>query len=249
MNGRFANQVVMITGATRGIGFSLARAFHREGARIFLSATSAEGISEAIKRLGAGPECAGEAADLVRPEAAQSVVDAAIEQFGQLDILVNNAGLTTSTGLWEVSTDEWDQIHAVNLRSVFFASRAAALAMRDGGGGSIVNVSSIAGQTGGLAGNPAYASAKAGVIGLTRSLARQLAPHDIRVNAVAPADIETDMTAEWPQELRERLIAITPLGRFAEPDEVAETVLLLAGSGGSFITGQTININGGAYMG
>jgi 3-oxoacyl-[acyl-carrier protein] reductase len=120
--------------------------------------------------------------------------------------------------------------------------------MRERGGGSILNISSIAGQHGGLAGSPAYASAKAGVIGLTRSLARRFAPHGIRVNCIAPADIETDMTANWPQELRDRLIAMTPLSRFGAADEVSFAAVFLASAEASFITGQTLSINGGALM-
>ena len=120
--------------------------------------------------------------------------------------------------------------------------------MRDRKAGSIVNVSSIAGQHGGIAGSPAYASSKAAVIGLTRSLARRFAPIGVRVNCIAPADIETDMTASWPQELRDRLNALTPLGRFGRAGEVAGAVTFLASDEASFITGQTISINGGAFM-
>jgi len=120
--------------------------------------------------------------------------------------------------------------------------------MRDRGGGSILNVSSIAGQNGGIAGSPAYASSKAAVIGLTKSLARRFAPLAIRVNCLAPADIETDMTAGFPPELRERLIAITPLGRFGAVDEVTGAAVFLAAAESSYITGQTLSVNGGAYM-
>jgi 3-oxoacyl-[acyl-carrier protein] reductase len=139
-------------------------------------------------------------------------------------------------------------VHDVNLRAVFFLSREAARAMQERGGGSIVNVSSIAGQHGGVAGSPAYASSKAAVIGLTRSLARRFAQSGIRVNCIAPADIETDMTAGWPQALRDRLIAMTPLARFGAVEEVSGAAAFLASDEASFITGQTLSINGGAFM-
>jgi 3-oxoacyl-[acyl-carrier protein] reductase len=162
--------------------------------------------------------------------------------------VVNNAGVISRAGEWDLTPDEWDRVHAVNLRSVFFISRAAALAMRAAGQGSILTVSSIAGQHGGIAGSPAYASSKAAVIGLTRSLARRFAPLRIRVNCIAPADIETDMTATWPQDLRDRLNALTPLGRFGSVEEVAGAAVFLASDEASFITGQTLSINGGAFM-
>jgi 3-oxoacyl-[acyl-carrier protein] reductase len=135
------------------------------------------------------------------------------------------------------------------LRATFFVARDSAVAMRRNGGGSIINVSSIAGQHGGVAGSPAYASSKAAVIGLTRSLARRFAPHNIRVNGIAPADIETDMTANWPQDLRDRLNALTPMNRFGTTDEVTGAAVFLASDEASFVTGQTLSINGGAYMG
>jgi 3-oxoacyl-[acyl-carrier protein] reductase len=150
--------------------------------------------------------------------------------------------------LWSTSPDEWDRVHDVNLRATFFVAQQAAKSMRDHGKGSILNVSSIAGQHGGVAGSPAYASSKAAVIGLTKSLARRFAPHGIRVNCISPADIETDMTANWPAELRDKLNSLTPLGRFGTIDEVNGAAIFLASDEASFITGQTLSINGGAYM-
>ena len=239
---RLAGKVALVTGGSRGIGQAIVKAFLAEGARVVLTGTSAksiEGFDDA--------DCAGIVADLAAPDAPQRIVDTALERFGALDVLVNNAGVSSGSNVWEVTAEEWDRLLNINLRSVFFLSQAAARCMR-GRGGSIVNVSSIAGQNGGLAGSPAYAAAKAGVIGLTRSLARRLAPERIRVNCLSPADIETDMTARWPQPLRERLIAITPLGRFGSVDEVSGAAVFLASDEASFITGQTLAINGGAYM-
>jgi 3-oxoacyl-[acyl-carrier protein] reductase len=234
---RLAGKVALVTGGSRGIGRAIVKAFLAEGADVAWTATSANSAAGG-----------GIVADLAVPDAPAKVVEATLERFGRIDVLVNNAGVASGSGVWEVTAEEWDRLLNVNLRSVFFLSQAAARSMR-GRGGSIVNVSSIAAQNGGLAGSPAYAAAKAGVIGLTRSLARRLAPERIRVNCISPADIDTDMTARWPDALRERLIAITPLGRFAAADEVSGAAVFLASDEASFITGQTLSVNGGAYMG
>ena len=149
-----------------------------------------------------------------------------------------------------MTPEQWDRVATVNLRAVFFCAREAAKAMRDRGqGGSIISLASVAGQIGGVATGPAYVAAKAGVIGLSRSLARHFAPFAVRVNCIAPADIETDMTAAWPEELRARLTAMTPLGRFGTADEVAGAAVYLASDEASYVTGQTLNVNGGLYMG
>lgn len=245
---RLAGKVAIVTGGTRGIGRGIAAAYLREGARVLITGTDAARAQAVAGELSTTGDCAGIAADLTRMEAIQPIVDAALARFGRIDVLVNNAGIGSGTSVWDVSVDEWDRIVDVNLRASFFLSVAAARVMRTSGGGSLLNVSSIAGQNGGIAGSPAYAAAKAGVIGLTRALARRFAPDRIRVNALSPADIETDMTAGWPRELRDRLIAITPLARFGEIDEVTGAAVFLASDEASYITGQVLSINGGAYM-
>jgi 3-oxoacyl-[acyl-carrier protein] reductase len=245
---RLDGKTALITGGTRGIGFALVEAFLRQGARVAFSGTSEQSVDRATARLQAREDCVGVVSDLANAEAAAQLVDAAVRRLGIVSILVNNAGVGSGSSAWEVTPEEWDRVLNVNLRAVFFASQAVARSMR-GAGGAIVNVSSIAGQNGGVAGSPAYAAAKAGVIGLTRSLARQFAAEGIRVNCLSPADIETDMTAGWPPALRERLVAATPLGRFAQPTELAGAAVFLASDEASFITGQTLAVNGGAYMG
>lgn len=245
---RLGGKTALITGGTRGIGFALVEAFLAEGARVAFSGTSEQSVERAASRLPARKDCVGLASDLASAEAAAKLVDAAVRRLGPVSIVINNAGVGSSSSAWEVTPEEWDRVLNVNLRAVFFVSQAAARVMR-GAGGAIVNVSSIAGQNGGIAASPAYAAAKAGVIGLTRSLARQFAAEGIRVNCLSPADIETDMTAGWPLALRERLVAATPLGRFAEPAELAGAALFLASDEASFVTGQTLAVNGGAYMG
>jgi 3-oxoacyl-[acyl-carrier protein] reductase len=244
---RLDGKVALVTGGTRGIGAAIVRAFMKEGARVAYSGASAASIAKAAAVFGS--EAQGFPANLADPAAPDALMEAFIAKFGRIDILVNNAGIVSRASEWELDAAEWDRVHAVNTRAVFFLARAAARSMREHTSGSIVNVSSIAGQHGGIAGSPAYGSSKAAVIGLTRSLARRFAPIGVRVNCIAPADIETDMTANWPEELRNRLNALTPLGRFGSVEEVAGAVTLLASDEASFITGQTLSVNGGAYMG
>lgn len=240
---RLAGKIALVTGGTRGIGAGIARAFLSEGATVAFSGTSSASIEKADLK-GAS----GFVSDLADPDAPAKLIDVVVTRFGGLDVLVNNAGVGSRASEWELTPEEWDRVHAVNLRAVFFLAREAAKSMRERGGGSIVNVSSIAGQNGGIAGSPAYASSKGAVITLTRSLARRFAPHRIRVNCLSPADIETDMTAGWPQELRERLIAITPLARFGAVNEVTGAAVFFASDESTYVTGQTLSINGGAFM-
>ena len=211
------------------------------------SGTTPQSVQATEARVGDRERCRGIVAELSAQDAGPRLFERAEEQLGSVEVVVNNAGVASGSDALAVTPEEWDRIVNINLRTVFFLSQAAARSMR-GRGGSIINVSSIAGQNGGIAGSPAYAAAKAGVIGLTRSLARRFAAERIRVNCVAPADIETDMTAGWPAPLRERLVALTPLGRFGRPDEVSGAAVFLASEDSSFVTGQTLSINGGAYM-
>jgi 3-oxoacyl-[acyl-carrier protein] reductase len=246
---RLAGKIALVTGGTRGIGRALVAAFLAEGASVAFSGSTEASVEVARRGLSPAAHAEGIVADLADPSAPERIVAAVLARLGRIDVLVNNAGVISRAGEWDLTPEEWDRVHDVNLRAVFFLARDAARAMREsGGGGSILNVSSIAGQNGGLAGSPAYASSKAAVIGLTRSLARRFAPHRIRVNCIAPADIETDMTAGWPQELRDSLIAVTPLGRFGTADEVGGAAVFLASEEASFVTGQTLSINGGAFM-
>jgi 3-oxoacyl-[acyl-carrier protein] reductase len=241
-------RTALVTGATRGIGLAVASALRAAGAAVFISGRTEGSVASARERIGGGDNCRGAARDLATPGSAEALVADTIAAFGGLDILINNAGAVSTAPIDELEPEEWNRILAVNLSAPFFACKAARAALRLSTHASIVNVSSIAGQTGGLAGSPAYAAAKAGIIGLTRNLARQFAPDGIRVNAVAPADIETDMTAGWPEDLRRRLIAITPQARFGSVDETVGAFLFLAGDQASFVTGQTLSVNGGAYM-
>ncbi|GEP56966.1 SDR family NAD(P)-dependent oxidoreductase [Reyranella soli] len=249
----FAGKVVLVTGGTRGIGLELVRAFAAAGAIVAFAGKASETVEEGRRRLSSSPGVAdrlhGFVAELADAAAPRRLVDEVVAACGGIDVLVCNAGLVGSNDLWALEPEEWDRIVAVNLRAAFFCAREAAVSMRARGGGNIVNIASVAGQIGGAATGPAYVASKAGMIGLTKSLARHFAASHIRVNCVAPADIETDMTAGWPEELRQRLKAMTPLARFGHVGEVSRAVMYLAGEGASFVTGHTLNVNGGIYMG
>lgn len=246
---RFEGKAVLITGGTRGIGFELVRAFASAGADVLYTGTTPASVAQARLKLGDQAHVRSTVADLESPDAPPALIRDARQALGGLDVLVNNAGFTGTADPWSIDTAEWDRVQAVNLRAAYFCAREAAAVMAERGGGCIVNIASVAGQIGGAATGPAYVAAKAGLIGLTKSLARHLAPMGVRVNCIAPADIETDMTASWPDALRERLKAMTPLARFGKADEISGGVLFLAGPESGFITGQTLNINGGIYMG
>jgi 3-oxoacyl-[acyl-carrier protein] reductase len=245
---RLEGKVAVVTGGTRGIGLAIVQGYLREGARVVYSGTSEASLARAHAALPAGAECEGVVADLRDPANGALVLERASARFGGLDVLVNNAGTLSRRDEWETTPEDWDLVMSVNLRAVFFLSRDAARVMKIRGGGSIVNIASVAGQIGGIAGSPAYSAAKAGVLGLTKSLARRFAPLRIRVNAISPADIETDMTAGFPPEIRARLIAMTPLGRFGAVDEIVGAALYFAADESSYVTGQTLAVNGGLFM-
>jgi 3-oxoacyl-[acyl-carrier protein] reductase len=243
-------KVALVTGGTRGIGLGIAEALLAAGARVAIVGRNEASLSVACERLGPSSVLGGWTDDLSRPDAPARVVARTVETFGRIDILMNNAGIAGTVDFWAVQPEEWDRVQAINLRAAFFLAREAAQRMKTAGaGGSIVNLSSVAGQIGGVATGPAYVASKAGLIGLTKSLARHCAPFGVRVNCVAPADIETDMISGWSSETRQRLVGMTPLGRFGHRDEVASVAVFLASQASSYLTGQTINVNGGIYMG
>lgn len=247
---RFDGRVALVTGGTRGIGLACVRAFAAEGAVVVWTGSSMASVERARARMPESAADNGVPVDLAQPAAPGQMVAAVASRHGRLDVIVNNAGIMDADAdPWAATVAEWDRVMAVNLRAAFFASRSAAELMREAGGGSIVMLGSIAGQIGGAATGPAYVASKAGLEGLTRSLARRFAPLGIRVNCVAPSGIETDMVAAWPPEARARVTAMTPLGRLGRPEETTQAVLYLASDDSGYVTGQTLNVNGGAYMG
>ena len=244
---RLRGKATAVTGATRGIGRAIALAFAREGAQVLVhgrDAVAGQAVAAAIESMGG--RARWHEADLAAPGAGPGVVAAALAAFGRLDVLVNNAGLFQRKPALEMTEAEWDTLLDVNLRSAFFCAQAAARAMRDRGqGGAIVNVASDAAWSGGI--NPCahYAASKAGMVSFTRSLARELAPFGIRVNALAPGLITTDMGATAGSLLSDLRI---PLGREGTAEEVAAAVVFLASDEASYVTGANLNLSGGLFL-
>jgi 3-oxoacyl-[acyl-carrier protein] reductase len=246
---QLAGKAAIVTGASRGLGRAIATAFAREGADLLVNyASRKEQAGEVAGAIaGMGRRAILHQADVSDAMQVRAMVHAAVAEFGQVDILVNNAGITLPKGLRETSEAEWDRVLAINLKGVFLCCQAVADAMIAQGGGRIINIASTAGQAGILSG-PAYCAAKAGVLGLTKCLARAFAPHNVLVNAISPAMIDTEILY-WrtPAQWKETLESI-PLKRLGHPDDLAEAAVFLASSGGNFITGATIDMNGGLYM-
>jgi 3-oxoacyl-[acyl-carrier protein] reductase len=244
----FDGRVVIVTGGTRGIGAAIAAFFAERGASVVVSGRDADRVQSAVKAMeGLGGRVVGLAADAAKREDADRLVDTAKQEFGRLDVVVNNAGITRDALLVRMKDDDWDRVMEVNLRGAFLMTRAAAKAMMRQRSGRIINIASAAGAMGN-AGQVNYSAAKAGLIGLTKASARELAHWSILVNAVAPGLIETDMSAAIPQAARQALLAQVPVGRIGTAREVAEVVGFLAGDGASYVTGQVFHVNGGLYM-
>ncbi len=243
-----AGRVAIVTGGTRGIGLAIARLLAEDGASVVVSGRDAARLDAAVKELESlGAPALGVPADATKREDADRLVEATRERFGRIDVLVNNAGITRDQLLVRMKDDDWDQVLDTNLRGVFLMTRAVGKVMMRQKSGRIINIASAAGAMG----NPGqvnYSAAKAGVIGLTKASGRELAHWNILVNAVAPGLIETDMAAAIPAEAREAMLQQVPLKRIGQGREVAEVVRFLAGDGASYITGQTIHVNGGLYV-
>jgi 3-oxoacyl-[acyl-carrier protein] reductase len=241
-------RVVIVTGGTRGIGAAIAAFLAERGASVVVSGRDADRVQSAAKAMeGLGGRVVGLAADAAKREDADRLVDTARQEFGRLDVVVNNAGITRDALLVRMKDDDWDRVMEVNLRGAFLMTRSAAKAMMRQRSGRIINIASTAGAMGN-AGQVNYSAAKAGLIGLTKASARELAHWSILVNAVAPGLIETDMSAAIPEAVREALLGQVPLGRIGTAREVAEVVGFLAGDGASYVTGQVFHVNGGLYM-
>ncbi|HYB43010.1 MAG TPA: 3-oxoacyl-[acyl-carrier-protein] reductase [Candidatus Methylomirabilis sp.] len=243
-----AGRVAIVTGGSRGIGLASARLLAEDGASVVVSGRDPARLDAATRELeAAGGAVLAVAGDVVRRDDVERLLESARERFGRVDVLVNNAGMTRDQLLVRMKDEDWDQVLDANLRGVFLMTRAVGKVMMRQRSGRIINISSTAGAMGN-AGQVNYSAAKAGVIGLTKAAARELAHWNILVNAIAPGLIETDMTASLSAEARDALLGQVPLKRIGAVREVAEVVRFLAGDGAAYITGQTIHVNGGLYM-
>ena len=243
------DQVALVTGASRGIGRAIGFALGQAGAYVIVNYrgnrdAADEALAAIIAAGGRGELCQFDiAAEDQVDEAVKKIVDA----HTKVDILVNNAGVTADNLLMRVKSADWDQVIGTNLKGTVLCTKIVSRHMVGQRYGRIINISSVVGQMGNV-GQSLYAASKAGIIGFTKTVAREVATRGITVNAVAPGFIETDMTAKLPEKLREEFIKKIPLGRFGTCAEVAEMIVFLAGAGAGYITGQVFNVNGGLYM-
>jgi len=244
LNGKIA----VVTGASRGIGRAIALELAGQGALVVASARN-EGLLDALvaEIKAAGGQALAVAGDVARSEDADRLIEAAVAAFGRVDILVNNAGITRDGLLLRMRDEDWDAVLDTNLKGAFVLTRAAAKVMTKQRFGRIINISSVVGEMGN-AGQANYCASKAGLIGLTKSNARELSKRNVTVNAITPGFISTDMTDELPEKVRAELLAQIPLGRFGESADIANAVLFLAADQSGYITGQVLGVNGGMYM-
>jgi len=246
------HQVALITGASSGIGRATAEAMAREGARVAVNylknGAGAEAAVAAIS--GSGGQAMAVRADVTSNADVRSMVEAVRKQWGRVDVLVNNAGdLIARRSLVDMTEDYWDQVMALNLKSVFLCVKAVWEEMAARHSGCIINITSIAGRNGGGPGAAAYAAAKGGLITYTKGLAKELAPHGVRVNSVAPGVIATPYHERYsPPELFQKYVAAIPMSRAGTSEEVADVVLFLASNAARYMTGETVEVNGGAWM-
>jgi 3-oxoacyl-[acyl-carrier protein] reductase len=245
---RLEGKSALITGSARGIGFEIALAFAAEGAAVAIADISAEEAAAAAKSVAekTGAKTLGLALDVTSEAACEKAVEEAGKIFGKLDILVNNAGIAKDNLVLRMKEADFDAVIGVNLKGAFLMAKAAAKPMLKARAGRIINISSVVGQSG-QAGQANYSASKAGLIGLTKSLAREFAPRQVLVNAVAPGFIRTRMTEGLKDEAKAKIAELIPLGRMGEPGEVARAALFLAGEDSAYITGQVLAVNGGLY--
>ncbi len=246
MSGILAGEIALVTGASRGIGAAIARQLAAAGATVIGTATSEAGAAAIGERLAAqGGQ--GRVLNVGTPGAIEALIDAIGKEVGAISILVNNAGITRDQLLLRMKDEDWQAILDTNLTSIFKSSKAVLRGMMKARKGRIINIASVIGVTGN-AGQANYAAAKAGIIGFTKSLAREIGSRNITANVVAPGFIETDMTAGLPEEAKKAMLADIALERLGSADDIAAAVLFLASPGAGYITGETLHVNGGMHM-
>ncbi|HZA08811.1 3-oxoacyl-ACP reductase FabG [Mycobacterium sp.] len=242
-----SGQTAVVTGGAQGLGFAIAERFVAEGAKVVLGDLDLETTEAAAKRLGRPDTAAAVRCDVTSSADVDGLIGAAIEQFGGLDIMVNNAGITRDATMRKMTEEQFDQVIAVHLKGTWNGTRAAAAVMRENRRGAIINMSSLSGKIG-LPGQTNYSAAKAGIVGMTKAAAKELAHLGVRVNAIAPGLIRSAMTEAMPPHIWDQKVAEVPMGRAGEPNEVARVALFLASDLSSYMTGTVLEVTGGRYM-
>jgi 3-oxoacyl-[acyl-carrier protein] reductase len=238
-------RTAVVTGGAQGIGFAIAERFVAEGARVVLGDLDA--TDAAAQKLGGAEVARAVRCDVTKSADVEALVDAAVTEFGALDVMVNNAGITRDATMRKMTEDQFDQVIAVHLKGTWNGTRLAAGIMREAGGGAIINISSISGKVG-LMGQTNYSAAKAGIVGMTKAAAKEVAHLGVRINAIQPGLIRSAMTEAMPQKIWDAKLAEVPMGRAGEPSEIAAVAVFLACDLSSYMTGTVLEVTGGRYM-
>ena len=241
------DQTAVITGAAQGIGFAIAQLFVDEGARVVIGDVNAEAADKAAVQLGGSERAIGVRCDVTNSDDVDALLAAAADAFGPVDVMVNNAGITRDATMRTMTEDQFDQVINVHLKGTWNGTRKAAAIMRERKSGAIVNLSSLSGKVG-MVGQTNYSAAKAGIVGMTKAAAKEMAHHGVRVNAVAPGLIRSAMTEAMPQKAWDHKMAEIPMGRAGEVSEVATVALFLASHLSSYMTGTVMEVTGGRFM-
>jgi len=246
---KLEGKVAVVTGASRGIGRAIALKLAEEGAKVVVNYSGSQAKAEEVVAMiqENGGEAIAVQASVSKTEEVTALMDAAVKTYGSLDILVNNAGITRDNLIMRMKEDEWDDVLNTNLKGVFLCTKAVTRQMMKQRAGRIINISSIVGVAGN-AGQANYVAAKAGVIGLTKTTAKELASRNILVNAIAPGFIETEMTEQLPEDIKQGMLTQIPLAKLGQPEDIAKAVAFLASEDANYMTGQTLHIDGGMVM-
>lgn len=244
----FKNKNVMVTGATRGIGYAIAQEFAKAGANLAVCGTNEEAVRKAVEDLSkTGVKVYGQKVNVANAQDCEDFVANAVKELGSLDVLVNNAGITKDNLTVRMSEEDFDAVINVNLKGTFLMSKAALKVMFKKRAGNVVNISSVVGEMGN-AGQANYVASKAGIIGMTKAMAKEFGSRNVRVNAVAPGFVRTAMTDALPEDVKAKALENVPLKRFAETQDIAKAVMFLASEDAAYITGHILSVNGGLYI-